>query len=194
MVALRLAVTAAMATVVSAFRARNAMRADAPFMGDGLGPISQCNSGVIGLQSDTGMWLSRCNGCSPDAAYPDQVTMHMDSPSEAFSQWIVRVLPDGKIGLETLDTKHFLARCNGCHAEAAYSDSEFAHVEELPSAPWAQWTVVPLGGDRIALMSDTGNFLARCNGCVGGGAVPDFAFVHAPNAEDPWTQFKVACL
>ncbi|OQR86306.1 hypothetical protein THRCLA_22973, partial [Thraustotheca clavata] len=34
-------------------------------------------------------------------------------------------------------------------------------------------------GDLIALQADTGKFVARCNGCIPGGAYPDSAFVHA---------------
>ncbi|DAZ97272.1 TPA: hypothetical protein N0F65_009323, partial [Lagenidium giganteum] len=61
--------------------------------------------------------------------------MHMSSPDATYSQWIVRLLPNGKIGLETFDTRRFVARCNGCHKQGAYPDAAFGHVDDLPSAP-----------------------------------------------------------
>jgi hypothetical protein len=47
-------------------------------------------------------------------------------------------------------------------------------------------------GIKIAIRSDSGNYLARCNSCVPGAAYPDAAFVHVSQGElmaSPWAQF-----
>lgn len=50
-------------------------------------------------------------------------------------------------------------------------------------------------GIKVALKSDTGNFLSRCNNCIPGGAKADSAFVHvkpAQLASSPWAHFNLA--
>jgi hypothetical protein len=71
-----------------------------------------------------------------------------------------------------------LSRCNGCWAGGAAPDSAQVHVSNPNDGPWALWTPEKKSNGKWAFKSDNGKYLARCNGCVPGGAVPDFAFVH----------------
>jgi hypothetical protein len=43
---------------------------------------------------------------------------------------------------------------------------------------------------KVNLKSDTGIYLARCNGC-GAGAHPDSATIHSPNPNDPWVTWTL---
>ena len=55
---------------------------------------------------------------------------------------------------------------------------------------FAIWNLVKLGGNKVAFQADTGNYLARCNGCWDGGAYPDSAFVHDPANTDSWSSWN----
>ena len=41
----------------------------------------------VALKADNGKYVARCNSCSPGAAYPEQVTAHMEDTSEPSAQW-----------------------------------------------------------------------------------------------------------
>ena len=71
-----------------------------------------------------------------------------------------------------------MARCGNC-GPGAYPDSVGVHaVESEKNKPWAQWKLL-LVGDKIALRSDTGKYLARCHKCwKGNGKKEDGAFIH----------------
>jgi hypothetical protein len=93
------------------------------------------------------------------------------------------------------DSGRYMARCNGC-MRAAYPDNAAVHVEahELAGAPWAKFKLRRLANGRHALIADTGNCVARCNGCVSGAAHADSAMIHVPAGQvdgSPWAQFKI---
>ncbi|NTV63066.1 MAG: sulfatase-like hydrolase/transferase [Oscillochloris sp.] len=97
------------------------------------------------------------------------------------------------------DSGNYLARCNGCIPGAAYPDSAFVHVPpaDMLGSPWAQFTLRDLENGKYALQADSGNYLARCNGCSPGAAYPDSAFVHVSPADlagSPWAQFTLRYL
>ncbi|MGD1716334.1 fascin domain-containing protein, partial [Dapis sp. BLCC M172] len=48
--------------------------------------------------------------------------------------------------------------------------------------------VVPIGG-KIALKSDNGKYVSRCNRCIKGGTSPDFLVINHNNPNSPNAQF-----
>ncbi len=53
------------------------------------------SNGKYALKADTGLYVSRCRDCSPGAAYPDQLTIHVTDPNTApYAQWtVIPILP-----------------------------------------------------------------------------------------------------
>ncbi|KAF0693342.1 hypothetical protein As57867_015633, partial [Aphanomyces stellatus] len=143
------------------------------------GPACMINNGdIVTLQSDTGNYLARCNGCIPGATSPDSAFIHVASTANApYANWKVFDTGLGKLVFQS-DTGKYLARCNGCAPRAAVSDQAFVHVDDWRNQPWAQWKCIDIGGGKIALQADSGNYLARCNGCEPGSSLPDSATVH----------------
>ncbi|KAG9401945.1 hypothetical protein AC1031_007647 [Aphanomyces cochlioides] len=131
----------------------------------------QFNDGdVVTLLGDNGNYLARCN----------------IAPLE-FAKRQVFNTGDGKLAFQA-DTGKFIARCNGCAPTATSPDDAFLNVSDWRGALFAQWSCEDVGGGKIALKADTGNYLARCNGCLGGAPYPDTAFVHAKTwFGAPWT-------
>ncbi len=155
----------------------------------------------VSLKADSGNYLARCNNCISGGAYPDSAFVHvpeaqlMNSP---WAQFILKKLDNGKYALKA-DSGNYLARCNNCISGGAYPDSAFVHVPEaqLMSSPWAQFTLRKLSNGKYALKADSGNYLARCNNCISGGAYPDSAFVHVPEAQlmsSPWAQWEIGLI
>ncbi|OQS04375.1 hypothetical protein THRCLA_20899, partial [Thraustotheca clavata] len=72
-------------------------------------------------------------------------------------------------------------------------DEAFVHVTDWRTGPWAQFTCVDLGNGKIGLQSDTGKFMARCNGCVSS-PYPDSVMMHVSDAKQgayaQWTVVK----
>ncbi len=94
------------------------------------------------------------------------------------------------------DDQHLLARCNNCIPNAASPDSAMVHVpyDAFENAPWAQFDLHLLDNGKYAFQADSGNFIARCNGCVPGAAYPDNVMVHVSQSElnnSPWAQFSL---
>jgi len=137
-------------------------------------------SGCFGLEgrryliADNGLRLARCNGCGP-GANPNSVSVHGKQGDE-FAIWTLESVGN-KCALKS-DIGQYAARCNGCWRGGAYPDSVFDHVAQASAdQPWSLWTV-EIVGNQYALKADTGRYMARCQGCVPGGAAPNFAFVH----------------
>ncbi|OQR86572.1 cytochrome P450 [Achlya hypogyna] len=156
-------------------------------------PPSQCcfkDGDALWLQSDTGLYLGRCNGCIPGGAYSDAAFVHVPSPgATTCGTWTVKNMPNGRIALQS-DTGKYLARCNGCATGANYPDEAFVHSSD-PTTPWSQWTCQDMGNGKIALQADTGNYLARCYGCVPG-SYPNVGMLHVTNPKiGPWSQWTV---
>ena len=156
---------------------------------------------TVAFKADSGRYLARCNNCIPGGAYPDSAFVHVSEAKLSGSPWahfVLEKLANGKYTLKA-DSGRYLARCNNCIPGGAYPDSAFVHVPEadLPGSPWAQFTLEKLSNGRYALKADSGNYLARCNNCIPGGAYPDSAFVHVPPASlpsSPWAQWRIVIL
>ncbi|KAF0696315.1 hypothetical protein As57867_012875, partial [Aphanomyces stellatus] len=159
-------------------------------------PSSVCtfvDGDVLTLQADSGKYLDRCNNCVPKGAYPDSSTVHVTNPaSESWGTWKVFNTGSGKIALQG-DAGKYLSRCQGCAPNgAAYPDQAFVHASDWRDNPPAQWTCIDVGGGKIALRADSGNYLARCNNCIPGAAYVDQTFVHVSDWRGKdWAQWTV---
>jgi hypothetical protein len=49
--------------------------------------IEKLSDGKVALKADNGKFVGRCSSCSPGAAYPEQVTAHVDDSDETHAQW-----------------------------------------------------------------------------------------------------------
>ncbi|SEM46139.1 hypothetical protein SAMN05444354_11746 [Stigmatella aurantiaca] len=98
--------------------------------------------------------------------------------------------PGSKVSL-LADTGFFFARCNNCQRSVnnGAPDSITTHINNADTAPYGQFEVVDAGNGQIALKADTGKFVARCNNCIIGGRVPDFATVHATDPSAAFARF-----
>jgi hypothetical protein len=161
------------------------------------------SSGIkVALRADSGNFLARCNGCVPRGAYPDNAAVHVPASqltSALYAQFYLQKLANGKYALESVDSGNYVARCNNCIPGGAYPDSAFVHVTppQLASAPWAQFTLLRLSNGKYALQADSGQYLARCNNCIPGGAKADNAFVHVTQAElaaATWAQWELVVI
>lgn len=103
-------------------------------------------------------------------------------------------LRDGfKVALQT-DTGGWFTRCRGCQNTVVdIPDTVTVHASS-PMSIYAQFEVVDVGGGKIALKSDTGKYVARCEACIRGGANPDFLVIHATNPSSPYAQFTPVLL
>jgi len=142
----------------------------------------------VHIIADSGKLLARCNGCGP-GSYPDSVTVHANR-GDAWAQWVVEARGN-KCALRS-DTGRYAARCNGCWRGGAYPDSVFNHAGTASlGQSWTVWDMKRFG-HKVAFRADTGRYMARCNGCVPGGAYPDAAFVHARNPpSEPWALWTI---
>ena len=57
------------------------------------------------------------------------------------------------------------------------------------SRPYTHFLVVPVGGGKIALKSDNGKYVGRCNCCIEGGTTPDFLVIQHNNPNSINAQF-----
>ncbi len=110
--------------------------------------IQHLDNGKYAFQADSGNYLSRCNNCIPNEAYPDSAFIHVPPAELAGSPWAqftLQLLENGKYALKA-DSGNYLARCNNCIPGAAYPDSAFIHVppSDLAGSPWAQWQIIIL--------------------------------------------------
>ena len=152
----------------------------------------------VALKADSGNYLARCNNCSPGGAYPDSAFVHVKEAelmSSPWAQFALKKMDNGNYVLKA-DSGNYVARCNNCISGGAYPDSAFVHVKEaeLMNSPWAQFALKRLDNGKYALRADSGNYMARCNNCISGGAYPDSAFVHVEEAElmnSPWAQWEI---
>lgn len=103
-----------------------------------------------------------------------------------------------KIALQA-DTGQWFTRCRGCQ-QAYFNGTNFnedtvtVHVNDPDGAPYAQFEMIDLGNGKVALRSDLGQYVARCNGCVSGGAYPDFVTIHVTDPSVPYAQFDLELL
>ncbi len=100
-------------------------------------------------------------------------------------------LRDGfKVALQA-DTGGWFTRCRGCQQTVVdLPDTVTVHGSKPTSdRPYAQFEVVDVGGGKIALKSDLGKYVARCNLCIVGGVTPDFLVIHGTDPSSPHAQF-----
>jgi len=156
-------------------------------------------SGNIGFQSaHSKRFLARCNKCySKGATTPDAAFIHDSNVGNSWAQWTVTTLSSGKVALKA-DTGKYLARCNNCVTGANFPDAATVHATYPPPA-WAQFKVACIppppklgcSSGKMALQTDTGNFLTMCNNCVPGEAYPDAADFHSSVPTVAWAQWFV---
>ncbi|MGK7922358.1 MAG: hypothetical protein AB4080_20365 [Trichodesmium sp.] len=98
--------------------------------------------------------------------------------------------PRGKVALQVADTRTYMARCRGCQETLGSTPiPDTVTLRDGYNVGHAQFTVVPVGAGKIALMADTGKYVGRCNGCIEKGAVPDFLVIFHDNPNNPNVQF-----
>lgn len=167
----------------------------------GLPPVYQTGIPVT-LQADSGNYLARCDNCVPNAKYPDSAFVHV-TPSEVktslYAHFYLERLSTGKYTLRSVDSGKYLAECEGCSPNGVYPDMAFIYVNRnaVEHTKAAQFTLVALENGKYAFQASSGNYLARCNGCVMGGAYPDSADFHttaADLAQSPWAQWVITVL
>ena len=56
--------------------------------------VEKLSGGKVALKADNGKFVGRCTGCSPGAAYPEQVTAHIDDTDERYAQWEIEDIED----------------------------------------------------------------------------------------------------
>lgn len=147
----------------------------------------------IALQSDTGQFFSRCRTCQDTVGdLPDTATVHIPSPDRnPWARMEVVPLSNGKVALKA-DTGKYFARCNGCIRGGTTPDFITVHATNPEREPWAQFTLEQLPGGKVALRSDTGKYVARCNGCSSSSKYPDTVTVHMDSWRNaPWAQWTL---
>ncbi len=95
------------------------------------------------------------------------------------------------------DSGRFMARCNGCQRTVNnLADTATVHMDSAgPESPWARFQVEAQEDGKVAFRSDNGKYLARCNGCIVGGAKIDALTVHVTNPrKEPWALFTIVPL
>jgi hypothetical protein len=104
--------------------------------------LEKLGNGNYVLKSvDSGKYAARCNNCIPGGAYPDSVFVHVTDPNQAYAQWKLERLPNGKYAFMSADSGKYAARCNNCAPGAAYPDNVFVHETNV-NAAWAQWEII----------------------------------------------------
>ncbi len=100
---------------------------------------------------------------------------------------------DGTVIALQSDTDKWLARCFNCQntVNDKYLDTATIHVGDVDASlpNFARFTVVDVGGGKIALRADNKKFLARCRNCIVGGSYPDFAAIHVTDPSAGYAQF-----
>lgn len=136
------------------------------------------------MQGANGKFLARCDNCAPGAG-SDQVYVHVSDATDTTAQWkAVCVTPEQ---LNAARMAH-LRRQQQIAREKAQEQMKMAKL--LSEHPGAQ-TIFQCRVRKIALVSDDGEYLSRCNDCaqsslqssiVGNGS--------ASNPESVWTVFR----
>jgi len=106
--------------------------------------LRKLSNGNYALKSvDSGKYAARCNNCIPGASYPDSVFVHANDSNQAYAQWKLERLTNGKYALRSADSGKYAARCSNCAPGALYPDNVFFHeLETSSSSPWAQWEII----------------------------------------------------
>lgn len=107
----------------------------------------------------------------------------------AAAEKTLKTFTDGDIVTLRADTGNYMTRCRDCQGAPAPPDTVTVHVTDATIAAYARFRVENVGGGRIALRADTGNYVARCNNCIPNGTKTDFLTIHATHPPAPWAQF-----
>ncbi|MDJ0518577.1 MAG: hypothetical protein QNJ74_20745 [Trichodesmium sp. MO_231.B1] len=98
--------------------------------------------------------------------------------------------PRGKVALQVADTGTHMARCRDCQETLGSTPiPDTVTLRDRYNVGHAQFTVVPVGGGKIALKADIGKYIARCNSCIKDGAVRDFLVIFHDNPNNPNVEF-----
>ncbi|NES07532.1 MAG: hypothetical protein F6K22_34920 [Okeania sp. SIO2F4] len=81
-----------------------------------------------------------------------------------------------------------MARCRDCQ-ETVGNIPDTVTLRNGYNVGHAQFKVAPVGSGKIALMADTGKYVARCNGCIVDGATRDFLVIFHDVPNNPYVQF-----
>lgn len=171
--------------------------------GASAGSPPLCDTGIpVTLQSDSGNYLARCTDCVPNAKYPDSAFVQV-TPSEvktsSRAHFYLERLSNGKYTLRSADSGKYLAECVNCSPNGISPDMAFIYVSHatIKETKDAQFTLVALENGKYAFQANSGNYLARCNGCVMGATYPDSADFHTSAADmpqSPWAQWEITVL
>jgi transcription elongation factor Elf1 len=129
--------------------------------------------------------LARCNGCVTGGKNPNFAFVHEANSANAWAQWDVAYNNLPKLGSATIqaDNGAYLKVCTSCGG--AYPNAAAVQAGITAESKWQLIRV----GKKVAIKGSNGNFLSRCNNCWTSGAYPDSAFVHLPNAVEPYSQW-----
>jgi hypothetical protein len=153
-----------------------------------------------GFNDDNGQQLVLVNDPWPVNAGESRwitYTAYVSAPGQ-YSHWqdysaiYPRSLPTGKKITLKADTGNFFSLCNRCQQSVGGSIPDTATVHATSAGPDSQWTrfeVVDVGGGKVALKADNGEFVVRCNGCIVGGSQPDFAVFKVTDSAQAFAQF-----
>ncbi|KDO22446.1 hypothetical protein SPRG_12727 [Saprolegnia parasitica CBS 223.65] len=119
------------------------------------------NGDVVGLKSDIGTFMGRCDDC---LAIPRAVFAHAPSMTPE-ATWTVFNTDNGKLVFRG-DDGTYLNREYKLVPGASVVDQAFSRVAQ--AKPWAEFTCVDLGNGAIGLEADNGKFLSRCSDCYPG--------------------------
>ena len=139
---------------------------------------------------ETTEYLSRCNQCGSNGAYPDSAAFESKSGGN-YQKWKVVLITNSspaKIALQA-DTGNYLAVCVGCWQNSIYPNAVFVHATSI-SGTYTQWVIQRSEIDYTWSFQPVYNnqYLKYCDGCVSGNP-PDLAFADDNNANDGWTKF-----
>lgn len=162
-----------------------------------------CETGIpVTLQADSGNYLARCTDCVGNAKYPDSAFVQV-TPAEvktsSRAHFYLQRLSNGKYTLRSSDSGKYLAECENCSPNGISPDMAFIYVSHnaVKQTKEAQFTLVELANGKYAFQASSGNYLARCNGCVYGATYPDSADFHTSAADmpqSPWAQWTITIL
>jgi len=156
---------------------------------------------VVALRHTTGALVSRCSGCLSAPAVSDSAVAKDSGTGASYDQYTVVQVGDSRNHQVALlaDDGTFMERgvavsgggagltANSLNVMAA--GAELLNVitfESTQVVPAAVWTVVRLGGGRVALRSDTGRFLGMCDTCQAAGWQTAYPNPEVVGFGNPW--------
>jgi hypothetical protein len=140
------------------------------------------------IQSDSGKYLSTCNGCLPGGN--NNAMVQEASATQPYTKWklvkTTNTTGEACVSFQTLYDNKYLSTCNGClpvHGNVAM-------VWELTNNDiWSKWTMEKIGS-KISIKTLYDNkYLSRCAGCISG--QNDNAMVAETANTSSWCQWSI---